>query len=346
MLKAIAASLGTLSLIAIVACREEEPTPTPSPTSSPTATQAPTPEPTVTQIPTAEPTATLLPPPEEFPPGEIAFSDGTLSTAEVNYLKTVNSGSDKVDEVLTAMEDPLAQTWPTRTRLLSVLREARIGTARRAFLHTLEEIEPPPRFKGEHDRYLQFLREPVPLTLQHDLYADEGNLVGIVQARADLLAARGVFLTEASSAFCEALTGPGAPPCRRSDAAQGGEYAAELSVLSRRFGAEFGPRVSGFVPALSEEEFFQSLLEVQPSVEGLIDNMAQGMQELDPSPEFRGDHERAIRYFEELLEVSRSITQAAMNKQRHKLLMELFPLSGQVLCDARRDLPPSSSLSS
>ena len=66
--------------------------------------------------------------------------------------------------------------------------------------------------------------------------------------------------------------------------------------------------------------------------------MAQGMQELDPSPEFRGGHERAIRYFEEFLEVSRSITQAAMNKQRDKLLMELFPLSGQVLCDARRDL--------
>ena len=148
MLKAIAASLGTLSLIAIVACREEEPTPTPSPTSSTTATQAPTPEPTVTQIPTPEPTATLLPPPEEFPPGEIAFSDGTLSMAEVNYLKTVNSGSDKVDEVLTAMEDALAQTWPTRTRLLSVLRGGPHRDRPTGLLHTLEEIEPPPRFKG------------------------------------------------------------------------------------------------------------------------------------------------------------------------------------------------------
>ena len=104
-------------------------------------------------------------------------------------------------------------------------------------------------------------------------------------------------------------------------------------MLSRRFGAEFGPRVSGFVPALSEEEFFQSLLEVQPSVEGLIDNMAQGMQELDPSPEFRGDHERAIRYFEELLKGTSSLWSCFPSPARS------YAMRGEIC-------PPSSSLSS
>ena len=182
------------------------------------------------------------------------------------------------------------------------------------------------------------MREQVPLTHKHDRYADDGDLVGIVVARAELLAAREVFLTEVSPAFCQALTEPGAPPCNRGDAVRDGEYATELGALSRRFSAEFGPLVSGFLPALSAKEFFESLLELQPSVEGLIDNMAEGMRELDPPTELRGDHDRTIRYFEELLAVSRSITQAARDGQQDKLLMELFPLSGQVLCDARRDL--------
>ena len=70
-------------------------------------------------------------------PREIAPGEETLSSAEGDYLETVNAESDKVGEVFVAMEDALNQTWPTRTRLLSVLSEARIGTAREAFLRAL-----------------------------------------------------------------------------------------------------------------------------------------------------------------------------------------------------------------
>ena len=247
--------------------------------------------------------------------------------------------------------DALDQTWPTRGRLLSVLQEASIGAARETLLHELEQFDPPDRFRTEHEQYVQFLRDQVPLTHEHDQRAADGDLLGVAAYRAKLLAARRTFVAGLSPAFCNAMmvppdaladeqaNGPAdAPFCRVNDQLPSGEYGIELHNILKRFGAEFGPRVGGFLPALTREEFFGYLAVIQPEVEALLEETGRQVRTLKPPAELGADHDVVLRFLEETLEIARAITRAAENQERAKLETELFPLSGEVLCKAERAL--------
>ena len=257
--------------IFVVACGGADPTATP--TTAPTPTTVPTLSPTTT--PTAIPTSTPRPTPTPAspPPAADAPFGEALSDEETQYLEQVRDSQHKVVNVFSSVGEALEQTWPTRGRLLSVLQEASIGAARENLLNELEQIEPPDRFRAEHERYIQFLGEQVPLTHEHDQRVSDGDLLGVAAYRAKLLAARGTFVAGVSPAFCRALmSSPDAPDdrpadipadgpddnlvCGVADQLPGGKYGNELHNILKRFGAEFGPRVGGFLPALTQEEFF------------------------------------------------------------------------------------------
>ena len=109
--------------------------------------------------------------------------------------------------------------------------------------------------------------------------------------------------------------------------------------LLKEFGAEFGPRVTGFLPALSSEELLASLVVLQAEIESVIQNTGSSIRELQPPPEFAADHEVVLTFFDQILEVARDITMAAAEGDTQSL-NPLFRQSGEVFCTAELALSP------
>ena len=103
--------------------------------------------------------------------------------------------------------------------------------------------------------------------------------------------------------------------------------------LLKEFGAEFGPSVTGFLPALSSEELLASLVVLQAEIESVIQNTGSSIRELQPPPEFAADHEVVLTFFDQILEVARDITMAAAEGDTQSL-NPLFRQSGEVFCTA------------
>ena len=347
-----------LSLGPVAACGGTEPTATPAPTLTPTAIPAatPTPTPTVTPAPTSTPTTTPTPTSTSTPaPAIAAFGDGDLSDTEVEYLERLGAAEAKIGEVVNSIGEALDQSWHTRGLILGVLKEADISGTLKTVLGDVEQLNPPDRFRADHERFVQFLRdEGIPYSGEHDRAVDDGDLVGVVVGRARLLAARGRVDIEVSPVFNIALSGsdappiddggpPDPPPINRIDGDgpfPEGAYEAELSDIVGSFITEFRPRVTGFLRALTPDELFESLAILQPEIEAVLKEAGESVRALEPPNELRADHEVLIRYFEETLEVARAITRAAKDQDSAKLREE-FTRSGIVLCDARRDLSPA-----
>ena len=234
----------------------------------------------------------------------------------------------------------LNQTWPTRERFLSVLREADLPAAQDHFLQEVQELDPPERFRQDHESLVLFLTEQTEyLTKFYYQTLEDNDLVPFVVGRANIGVAQQLLLLDVSGPFCRTLfpAVPGPTRCDTGEPASGGAYGAEIQEILKRHGAEFGPRVSGFLSALTPEELFASLAALQTEIEGVIANTRDELRDVEPPEEVRADHERLVQYFVEILEVARDITQAARDQDQAKLLNELFPESGIVLCDARGD---------
>ena len=265
--------------------------------------------------------------------------DVDLTAGEQEYLDQVFVNSVNFGETFDFIGDALNQTWPTRERFLGVLKEADLPAAQNNFLQEVQKLVPPERFKQDQESLVLFLTEQTEyLTKFYYQTLDDNDLVPFVVGRANIGVAQQRLLLNVSGPFCRTLfpATPGPVQCHTGESASGGAYGAEIQDILKRHEAEFGPRVSGFLPALTPEELFASLAALQTEIEEVIANTRDELRALEPPEEVRADHERLVQYFVEILEVARDITEAAKDHDQAKLLGELFPESGVVLCDARR----------
>lgn len=271
-------------------------------------------------------------------PEATATESVALSEAETQYLEQVAAIDATLGEKIVAIDVALSTTWPTRQRLLAVLRDADIGGTFQTMVAGAEQLEAPDVFQSDHDSYLQSLRASLPLSHDFEQALDDGDLVGVQLIRTELLLSRGRLLIETSSTFCQAALQSGVSPgCASAEPPPGGAFGAALQGIFRRYVTEFDPRVSAFPAAFTPEERFETLEALQSDIISAIEEGMESVRVVEPPAELRADNDRLIQYFEETLEVSRAISQAAEDRD-FASTEEEFQRSGIVFCNAVRDL--------
>ncbi|MEE9198480.1 MAG: hypothetical protein V3U26_01645, partial [Dehalococcoidia bacterium] len=238
--------------------------------------------------------------------------------------------------------------------LIEVLKEERFTEALETTLVDFERVIPPADYPADHQRLLDSLRRTIPLSRERDQVIEAEDLVSLVDINTKMDLIRSHLISQVSPSLCRVLLAGladigEAPPdettgssiCDTNESLPGGEYGVQLRSIMKEFQADFGPRVTGFIPALSPEELSTTLLNVQSEIETLLAETRDKVAALTPPSELSADHDRLIQYFEDTLNVAQAITQAAKETDIQRILQVEFPRSGQVLCDALNDLSPN-----
>ena len=260
----------------------------------------------------------------------------TLTSEESAYLNGVQAADAHVRDLMTEIGEALNSTWPIRERLFQVMSESDLTGAYESTLRDREQLSPPNRFEADHERLLALSHTVVDLSRHHDAAIARQDLVDVFITRARFGVARGNFFYESSPAFaCGASPEDLGVPfydftCGQQEPLPGGVYGEQLFKVMRKVEADFSPRVSSFPPMMSPDELFASLLILNPEIEAVLEEASTAAAALEPPEEFVDDHETLVTFFDELLVLSRQITQAARDGQLDKLRFEYFPESGAV----------------
>jgi hypothetical protein len=254
------------------------------------------------------------------------------------YLEQLGESRDGVVNAIGDVGRSLESAWPTRQRLVTLLQEADFRNALGQLRTDVEAIDPPPAYASDHDRIVQAFVAIDDMGERWDRALAQEDLLSVAAFTAEMEVLYARMLADVSPSICQALQG-GIPVnlCAREDAAPH-DYARQLDAIDRRFLAEFQPRVSAFLPAMSEDELIAALLYLQPPIIAALEQAHEDASALEPPDEFRADHERYLRYLEETLTLSRQISSAAEAGDANRLRFELFPASGEILCSAAEDL--------
>ena len=88
---------------------------------------------------------------------------------------------------------------------------------------------------------------------------------------------------------------------------------------------------------MNADEIFEEMKVLQPPIIEALETAAEEIREIDPPSEFADDHAIIEQYFEDTLDVSRAISQAAEERDTDAQRTE-FARSGEVLCTAALSL--------
>lgn len=265
----------------------------------------------------------------------------TPTAAESAYLAEIGAIQGDIAAKADSIEMALATSWPTRGRLFSVLGEAEINATFSAMLQRAEQLAPPDRYRPDQEIYLQHLRQQVQVSEAFEAAIGDEDLVSTYLNISEQFLSEARLRLQVSRDFCARLeSGDPGSACASAQPPPGGAYGAELQTILRGFLAEFGPRVMFFPVAYTPEERFASLAALQPEIVAALEEGIESVRALEPPTEFAADHQRLIQYFEETLNVSRAISQAANDLDGAAVSAE-FTRSGTVLCSARREFTPA-----
>ena len=232
--------------------------------------------------------------------------------------------------------------------LFNALEQARILDTTAEMLKMFESLTPPRRFGEDHDIYLKFFRDQVTTAQAIDEAIKARDLPHVHLNTAELQVARRLARATVSPEFCRYVT-PGPPgqggPANtpppedicRDEQLPGGEYGAAINRLTKRFQAQFAPRVS-FPPGMTPDELMEGLTYVQPAVVDLFGETLAELDAIEPPTEYQAGHQVLHDYFDQLLSTARAIDRAVASKDYDQLTRE-FDRSGEVGRAAADRLP-------
>ena len=265
------------------------------------------------------------------------------NATEQAYLDEVLEIDTLIGAVVVTVEAALEGSYATRGRLFTLIGEQDVYGTFETMVERLDAVEVPTKYQADHQRYLESLNESVLLAEQLQPAIEARELVTFDVTTVELFVSRARLLVEVSPSFCAgALRSDAVPGCPSPEAAPGGQYGADLRNVFRRFRADFGPRVGAFPPAMNSDEIFDELNILQPPIIDAIEAATEEIHALEPPSEFAEDHAVIERYFEDTLEVSISISEAAQDRDAAAQASE-FGRSGDVQCEAALALSPEAT---
>lgn len=261
-------------------------------------------------------------------------TEGPPSAEEQAYLDEILEIDTLIGAVVVGVEGALEGSYATRGRLFDLVGQQDVYGVFGTMVERLADVDVPARYEADHNRYLESLNESVLLATELQPAIDARDLVTFDVTLVGLFVSRGRLLVDVSPSFCAgALRSEATPGCSTTRAFPGGQYGVDLRSAFRRFRADFGPRVTAFPPAMIADEIFDELNILQPPIIDAIGMAIEEVGALDPPSEFAEDHAVIERYFEETLEVSLAISQAAEDRDSEAQRSE-FTRSTEVLCEA------------
>lgn len=247
-----------------------------------------------------------------------------LTSEERSYLDEVAAAEEIRAEARREFDQTIGQSYPTSDRVFRLAGEVGFRDANRRALEQAEQIEPPARFREDHESWMDALRDEAALIDDLDAALDGRDFPALVLVSVRARLAIGERLPAWSEPFCRTAArdfhGEREGVCLRGASIPHGEYGRELYGAWLRVRTTIDPRIStGALQLFEDEELFRYLGAVQPDVERILAEVRDEVAALEPPGELREDHAAVVAYFEELLDVARRITLAAEDGEGQRL---------------------------
>jgi hypothetical protein len=278
--------------------------------------------------------------------------DEPLSDDESDFLRQVGIAFRQSQTNFDKFSRILSQEQESAEALLSALSEAGAGTSFDPVIEALEELEPPERFRADHEVALEAMRAVAAADRDIGQAAEDGDIVAFTLGNMQLGLLQGDLALGVSPEYCEALSSDPVdrPLCERD--AGGGEYGLALHSIMSRFQTEFSPRVGAlmgpdtglfaavtFAPVLTAEDYSRLDAFVGADIEDVLERTRRDVEALDAPAEFQADHDRLLQFLDETLGVVQAVLQAG-EQQDPIQRMEELERGRVVFCSAADDFSP------
>ena len=224
--------------------------------------------------------------------------------------------------------------------LLNALREEDLAGTMQEIARRVEELDPPDELEADHSVLASKLADQVRAADEIATAIEDGDLPKIHLLKAELDSSLISSFLSVSSKFCHAAFANSVEQLGRvcqPIILPGGEYGRSIDSLSRKFLAEFGPRVS-FAEGLSDDQLLEALSYVQPAIVALFDDIIGQLQQITPPVEYEAGHQVLLDYFTGLRSTAIAIDRAVVERDGDAVSRE-FTRSGDVTSSADDRMP-------
>lgn len=279
-------------------------------------------------------------------------SDGPLSDDESDFLRRVGTAFRQSEANFDRFSRILSQEQESAEALLSALSEAGAGTTFDPVIEALEELEPPERFRADHEVALEAMRAIAAADKEIGQAAKDEDIVAFTVGNMNLGLLQGELALGVSPEYCEAFINDPVirPICERD--AGGGEYGLALRSIMSRFQAEFSPRIGAlmgpdtglfaavtFAPVLTAEDYSRLDAAVGADIEDVLERTRRDIQALDAPAEFQADHDRLLQFLDGALEVVQAALEAG-EQQDSLRRTEVLQRGRAAFCSTADDFSP------
>ena len=266
---------------------------------------------------------------------------GTPTAAEQAYLDEVEGAAGLVLENFDRFAEVMMRVFGTRGALFGALEDAGAGTSFDSGLAAMEALEPPERFRDEHELALDQLREFQRLDRQVGQAVEDADLVAFALASVQLSELGAESPLQHSESFCLARFTDAPHLCERPDFSSSGGYGEDVYSIVSRIETDVNPGLLGSeLPALSDEEALEVLAAVAPSATDALEQIESDVRALDPPAEFVADHDILLEYLGDFLGIATERREAAERGDLEAVRAQ-FPLLIGLFCGAADELSPA-----
>ena len=270
------------------------------------------------------------------------FTAACGSSSETAYLKQVREATGLFAAKNEAFGDAFGQTYALPQRLFDTLQAAGAGTAFVGSLEAIERLDPPERFRADHQRMVETYRELVRVDAEIGQSIANQDLIAFNLLNSQLGEISGLNAVGLSTAVCHATTDRDSPldVCAPSEPLPGGEYGAQLNVTVRRFQVLFQAYNSATVGPVLPDDLLAIASVQQPKAISLLQETLDEVKRLSPPADLLADHAVLIQYFEESLAGTLNMSSGVETGDSTMLQEEIFT-SGQRLCETGQRFSPA-----
>jgi len=290
-------------------------------------------------------TATPLPTPDATvsPTAEAGSQQETsdLTAEESAYLREVLRAERSSEAIFEGFRTVFAQSYPVREALISALLQAGVGTPFVEKTAILEALDPPERFRDDHQIWLESARELLRIDTEATAAAQAGDLVRFSVLNGQLGGVATAAKIALSPSYCLGISSTeiGKAICTSDDTNLGGGYQTVLNSMIRGFMPEFVNLQGniGFRLSLTPEELNQLLSETGAASRKTIQGFASELEEIVPPEELSADHERLQTFLGRAVEILAEVNRLGEAGDYQGASGELQKLE-PTFCDTRASL--------
>ena len=263
----------------------------------------------------AEPTATARP---------------TVPSDVERYLKSIENNVVQITAAIARFDEQMSRVWPVRSALFDAADDSMVSQQIITSMGAIVQTVPPSRFEQEHQILQDSSKAIVESARELEQSLEARDLTRTSVAVTNFRVRYQRMLIALSPQLCGALAIADAlETLCEVRAGAPGTYDADVERLYKEFRVEFLPRITVFIPAMSELERFDTLAALNREVEVAIQEAVKKFGALSPPQERADDHKVFLTYLEEIGKTAAAITIAGTERDDDKI-QQLFDQSGEV----------------